>query len=91
MTVVRETEKRIVNLQETNRAIEMPTAERPLAPANLDEQVESMIDLITLALWTDSTRVASLILTNTLSEANFSFIDGVTESFGVGGISSLRA
>jgi hypothetical protein len=53
----------------------------PGVPANRAEHVQLMLDLITLAIWTDSTRVASLVLTNTLSEANFSFIDGVKEPF----------
>ena len=74
MTVVRETEKRIENLQETNRAIQMPTIERPLAPANLNEQVESMIDLITLALWTDSTRCVTYMLGNSNSRMIFDFL-----------------
>lgn len=74
MSVVRETEKRIVNLQETNRAIETPTVDRPIAPVNLNEQVESMIDLITLALWTDSTRCVTYMLGNSNSRMIFDFL-----------------
>lgn len=57
------------------------SAPPPGIPADRTEHVRMMLDLMTLAVWTDSTRVASLILANTLSEANFSFIDGVTEPF----------
>ena len=74
MTVVRDTEKRIGNLQKTNKAIETPTIERPMAPANLNEQVESMIDLITLALWTDSTRCVTYMLGNSNSRMIFDFL-----------------
>lgn len=78
MSVVRETEKRIANLEETNRGIEIPTPERPVAPDNLDEQVESMIDLITLALWTDSTRCVTYMLGNSNSRMIFDFL-GITQ------------
>lgn len=78
LSVVRETEKRIANLQQSNRSIETPTIERPVAPANLNEQVESMIDLITLALWTDSTRCVTYMLGNSNSRMIFDFL-GIKE------------
>ena len=53
-------------------------------PQDRAEHVRIMLDLIVLALWTDATRVASMIYVNSLSEANFSFIDGVTEPFHAG-------
>ncbi|MCA9140850.1 MAG: DUF1552 domain-containing protein [Planctomycetales bacterium] len=78
LSVVRDAEKRIANLKESNRAVEAPTIERPLAPANLNEQVESMIDLITLALWTDSTRCVTYMLGNSNSRMIFDFL-GITQ------------
>lgn len=53
----------------------------PGIPQDRAEHVRMMLDLIVLAIWTDTTRVATLIYANSLSEANFSFIDGVTEPF----------
>lgn len=52
-------------------------APAPGLPAARAEHVRLMFDLITLALWTDTTRVATYILANSLSDADFSFIDGV--------------
>ncbi|QDV45745.1 hypothetical protein Enr13x_56240 [Stieleria neptunia] len=78
LSVVRETEKRIANLQQTKNTIPIPTIERPLAPANLNEQVESMIDLIALALWTDSTRCVTYMLGNSNSRMIFDFL-GIKE------------
>ncbi len=53
----------------------------PGVPSDRREHVRQMLDLITLALWTDSTRVATLMYANSLSEADFRFIDGVQQSF----------
>lgn len=53
-------------------------------PQDRADHVKMMLDLIVLAIWTDTTRVASMIYVNSLSEANFSFIDGVTEPFHAG-------
>ncbi len=53
-------------------------------PQDRAEHVRMMLDLIALALWTDTTRVVTLMYVNSLSEANFSFIDGVTEPFHAG-------
>ncbi len=80
LTVVRETEKRLENLETIGQdaPIDFSSLERPTAPANLDEQVETMIDLITLALWTDSTRCASYMLGNSNSRMIFDFL-GVKE------------
>ncbi|WP_372897685.1 DUF1552 domain-containing protein, partial [Stieleria sp.] len=62
----------------TKKTIPIPTIERPLAPANLNEQVESMIDLIALALWTDSTRCVTYMLGNSNSRMIFDFL-GIKE------------
>lgn len=53
-------------------------------PQDRAEHVRMMLDLITLAFWTDTTRVATMMYVNSLSEANFSFIEGVTEPFHAG-------
>ncbi|MGI9475008.1 MAG: DUF1552 domain-containing protein [Rubripirellula sp.] len=78
LSVVRETEQRIENIGSSAGDIPKATMERPLAPANLDEQVESMIDLITLALWTDSTRCVTYMLGNSNSRMIFDFL-GISE------------
>ncbi|QEG40126.1 DUF1552 domain-containing protein [Roseimaritima ulvae] len=79
LSVVRETEKRLNNLDATERSpLDVATLERPLAPANLNEQVESMIDLIALALWTDSTRCVTYMLGNSNSRMIFDFL-GITQ------------
>ena len=79
MTVVRETEKRLENLHASGiPAIEISDAQRPPRALNLNEQVESMLDLISLALWTDSTRCISYMLGNSNSRMIFDFL-GVKE------------
>jgi hypothetical protein len=78
LSVVRETEKRLENMKSTAPLNEAATIERPLAPANLDEQVNSMIDLIALALWTDSTRCVTYMLGNSNSRLIFDFL-GIKE------------
>lgn len=79
LTVLRETEMRLQNIQKrSTQDSPRPTIERPLAPANLNEQVESMIDLISLALWTDSTRCVTYMLGNSNSRMIFDFL-GIKE------------
>lgn len=79
LSVVRETEQRLQNIKATDRRVfDTATLERPLAPADLNAQVESMIDLITLALWTDSTRCVTYMLGNSNSRMIFDFL-GVNE------------
>ncbi|MEM8670040.1 MAG: DUF1552 domain-containing protein [Planctomycetota bacterium] len=78
LSVIRETEKRLENIKSTAPLNEVATLERPLAPANLDEQVDSMIDLIALALWTDSTRCVTYMLGNSNSRMIFDFL-GIKE------------
>ena len=77
LTVVRETEQRLENLQGSpagNGKLDFAKIRRPDHPSNLDEQVETMIDLITLALWTDSTRCVSYMLGNSNSRMVFDFL-----------------
>lgn len=44
------------------------------------EHVRLMMDLMVLAFWTDSTRVATFMFGNSVSNKNFSFLDGVSGS-----------
>ncbi len=79
LTVVRETERRLENIQNSPvPAVEVSDSLRPPRALNLNEQVESMIDLISLALWTDSTRCVSYMLGNSNSRMIFDFL-GVKE------------
>jgi hypothetical protein len=59
-----------------------PTAlpERPRAglPASKDEHMALMLDLLVLALQTDTTRVATFMSAHGFSRQNFTFLDGVT-------------
>lgn len=78
LDVVRESEKRLANLQQAESGIDVGDFTRPARGANLDEQVESMLDLIELALWTDSTRCISYMLGNSNSRMIFNFL-GITQ------------
>ncbi len=44
------------------------------------EQVRLMLDIMVLAFWTDSTRVATFMFANEVSGKNFSFLPGVSGS-----------
>jgi len=75
LTVLRETEKRIKKLAgEPVSQFDFAAFERPAIAADMNEQVESMLDLIALALWTDSTRCVSYMLVNTNSRMVFDFL-----------------
>lgn len=52
---------------------------RPLAgiPRDRGEHLKLMMDIMVLALWTDSTRVCTLMAAHGFSRQNFSFLDGV--------------
>ena len=79
LTVVRETEKRLDNLRASPMpAVDVSDSQRPPRALNLNEQVESMLDLIALGLWTDSTRCVSYMLGNSNSRMIFDFL-GVKE------------
>jgi hypothetical protein len=45
------------------------------------EYVRLMMDILILALWTDNTRVATLMLGRSVSGKNFSFLEGVSGGF----------
>lgn len=74
LSVIRETEKRLDNMKSSRPRTELAAVERPGAPGNLNDQVDSMIDLITLALWTNSTRCVTYMLGNSNSRLVFDFL-----------------
>jgi hypothetical protein len=79
LTVVRETEKRIEHLRGAPAPkLDFAQLKRPGETSNLDEQVTAMLDLIALALWTDSTRCITYMLGNSNSRMIFDFL-GVKE------------
>jgi hypothetical protein len=79
LTVVRETEQRLQKMQQRSAATtDFSSFKRPERSANLDEQVTSMIDLIALAMWTDSSRCITYMLGNSNSRMIFDFL-GVKE------------
>ena len=46
--------------------------------ADHTEHVQIMLDLMVMALWTDSTRVTTFMFGNSVSPKNFSFLEGVS-------------
>jgi hypothetical protein len=78
LNVVRESEKRLSNMHLAEPKIDVAAFTRPVTGANLNEQVESMLDMIELALWTDSTRCITYMLGNSNSRMVFDFL-GITE------------
>jgi hypothetical protein len=50
-------------------------------PAGFAERTEAMLDLIALAIASDTTRIASLMFGNAVSGRDFSFLDGVDGGF----------
>ncbi|PHR90672.1 MAG: hypothetical protein COA78_34705 [Blastopirellula sp.] len=79
LTVVRETEKRLQTMKAASTGpIDFTKLERPEGGGSLDDQVESMLDLIALAMWTDQSRCISYMLGNSNSRMIFDFL-GVKE------------
>lgn len=74
LTVVRETEKRLANMKSSDASKGFAELQRPGPSGNLNDQVESMIDLISLAMWTDSTRCITYMLGNSNSRLVFDFL-----------------
>ena len=76
LTVVRETEKRLETIQSRTRRqnLDIASLKRPERPSNLNEQVEAMIDLIALSMWTDSCRCITYMLGNSNSRMIFDFL-----------------
>ena len=54
--------------------VDYSTLKRPDTPVTLDDQVEAMLDVIAMALWTDSTRCISYMLGNSNSRLIFDFL-----------------
>ena len=78
LQVVRDSEKRLEKIQQSKPDYKVQDFTRPGAGGNLDEQVESMLDMIELALWTDSTRCVTYMLGNSNSRMVFDFL-GIKE------------
>jgi hypothetical protein len=78
LSVVRETEQRLSNMQAAATQLDPAELQRPPRTANLDEQVEAMLDLIAPAMWTDSTRCITFMLGNSNSRMVFDFL-GIKE------------
>jgi hypothetical protein len=79
LSVVRATEKRLDNLNQASLStVDFSKLKRPETSVNLNDQVETMLDLIGLALWTDSTRCITYMLGNSNSRMIFDFL-GVKE------------
>ena len=53
----------------------------PGIPEEHVEHVRLMMDMIVLAFWTDTTRIATFMMGNAQTGRNFSFLDGVNSSF----------
>lgn len=47
-------------------------------PPNHAERIRLMLDVMLLAFWTDSTRIATFMMGNGSNSRNFSFVEGVT-------------
>jgi hypothetical protein len=54
-----------------------PAASPEAAPANHQEHVRLMFDMIALAFQTDTTRISTFLFGNEVSNQNFSFLEGV--------------
>lgn len=78
LTVVRESERRLQNMKVATPKVDVSQFKRPVVGGSLNDQVESMLDLIELALWTDSTRCITYMLGNSNSRMIFDFL-GITE------------
>lgn len=81
---VRDVEKSIQQNRQNSRASgfdkQLASIDPSLKVGNLGERIKAMLDLITLAFWTDSTRVVSCMLANTNSRSHYDFM-GVNAEF----------
>lgn len=79
LAVVRDTEKQLATIKDASPArVDYSKLKRPETAANLDDQVNAMLDIIALAMWTDSTRCISYMLGNSNSRMIFDFL-GIKE------------
>lgn len=81
---IRDVEKSIRQARQNNRDVgrdkRISDIDPGLKVGHLGERIKAMLDLITLAFWTDSTRVVSCMLANTNSRAHYDFM-GVNAEF----------
>jgi len=81
---VRDVEKSIQRARQNSRDAHDDTKVGNIDPylevGNLGERIKAMLDLLTLAFWTDSTRIVSCMLANTNSRAHYDFM-GVNAEF----------
>ena len=76
LQVVRDSERRLETLKQAQpiKKFDVESFTRPGNGGNLDEQVDMMLELIALALWTDSTRCVTYMLGNSNSRMVFDFL-----------------
>jgi hypothetical protein len=85
LSVVRSLETRLDRASRPEKTNWKPRVPLDLAaspagiPENREEHVRLMLDMIALAFQTDTTRVSTFMFGNSVSNANFSFLEGVTE------------
>lgn len=60
---------------------EFPEAPEPGVPSDYRRHVRLMLDLMALALQTDSTRVITFMFANSVSGRSFSFVEGVSNGY----------
>jgi hypothetical protein len=83
---IRAVEKRIEFAEKPDPREHKPTGKAPVEapkagiPREHREHVRIMLDLMTLAFWSDSTRIITFMFANDVSNKNFSFLDGVKGS-----------
>ena len=81
---IRDVEKSIQRARQNSREVSLDNKISNVDPGlevgNLGERIKAMLDLITLAFWTDSTRIVSCMLANTNSRAHYDFM-GVNAEF----------
>lgn len=51
------------------------------AGVDITEKVRLMLDILALGLWSDASRIGTFMFGNAASNRNFSFVDGVRDSF----------
>ena len=81
---IRDVENSIHQARQNHRDVDLNKKLSHIDPSlnvgNLGERIKAMLDLITLAFWTDSTRVVSCMLANTNSRVHYDFM-GVNAEF----------
>jgi hypothetical protein len=82
-TSIRELELRIDRVAEHPATRGVAASDRPAAgvPGDFDTHVNLMIELLALAFETDTTRIATFMMSHEVSGRNFSFLPGVAGAF----------